>query len=231
MSTLQTNPLALRSQPPAAREDAGVALILALIFLVAIGLTVVALVSMAGTAMVNTANLKSQASLEYAADGAADAAVQWVRFGGEVPNDNCGEGTSQTPQTLCLYLFNDTADSTPGGDPTTPALCLPNGEQSVMVAPTGPSIAVYCLNDTETDTAAPNYSRAVEFYACIAAGCTASNVVSDAILVADVTFNDYCGASAPAPTTTTTTTTCPAGELMHGQYMSIGSWVVQLANS
>ena len=53
---------------------------MALVFVFAISLMLVALVSLAGNDLLNTSNLKSLRSLEYAADGAVDAAVQAVRY-------------------------------------------------------------------------------------------------------------------------------------------------------
>lgn len=62
------------------RDEDGVALILALIFVVVIGAVSAALLSLSGGSLLNTYNLRTQRSLEYAADGAVTAAVQAVRF-------------------------------------------------------------------------------------------------------------------------------------------------------
>ena len=254
-----------RQGPRQETRESGAALILALVFLVAISLTVVALVSMAGTAMLTTANLTSQSSLEYAADGATDAAVQWVRYGSEAANDNCGEGTS-----FCLYLFNDTPGSTPGGcvsgpgetttttagggtpaaDCDAPEPCLPNGAEApaMTVVPSGPSIAVYCANAGTSSSVSA--WRQVDFYACLAGGCTitvggqtyscsaasgcaAGGTGPSDILEAQVQFDDYCAGQTATTVVATTTTpsTCSApGQLSRGSAMAILSWVVQIAN-
>ena len=69
------------ARAPARRDEAGTSLVMALVFLVAIGMSVGALVSLTGNNLLNTSNLKSQRSLEYAAQGAAEVAVQNVRYG------------------------------------------------------------------------------------------------------------------------------------------------------
>jgi hypothetical protein len=53
---------------------------LALIFVVAIGLLLYSIVGLAGTNLLNTANLQNERALEYAADGAVDGAIQTIRY-------------------------------------------------------------------------------------------------------------------------------------------------------
>lgn len=62
------------------RDDSGAALIIALIFLIVGALAVAGLVTFAGTALMDTAQLKSTRALQYAADGATDIAIQAVRY-------------------------------------------------------------------------------------------------------------------------------------------------------
>jgi Tfp pilus assembly protein PilX len=62
------------------RDEAGQALILALAFLLIIGLGVGAMVSFAASSMLSTGQLRTQRSTVYAADGAVDAAIQAGRY-------------------------------------------------------------------------------------------------------------------------------------------------------
>jgi hypothetical protein len=62
------------------RHDEGAALVLALVFLVAVGLVLLAIVTFAGGSFRNTINLNSQRGVEYAADGATTAAAQATRY-------------------------------------------------------------------------------------------------------------------------------------------------------
>jgi len=62
------------------RDEAGQALILALAFLLIIGLGVGAMVSFAASSMLSTGQLRTQRSTVYAADGAIDAAIQAGRY-------------------------------------------------------------------------------------------------------------------------------------------------------
>ena len=62
-----------------ARDDSGAALILALVFLIVAALTLTALVSFAGTGLLDTAGFTSQRGLQYGANGAVEIAIQNVR--------------------------------------------------------------------------------------------------------------------------------------------------------
>lgn len=65
---------------PTERES-GASLIIALIFVVAIALIILALIDLTGTNLIDTGNLQNQRSLEYSADSAVDGAIQLVRTG------------------------------------------------------------------------------------------------------------------------------------------------------
>jgi len=62
------------------RDDSGAALILALVFLIVAALTLTALVTFAGTGLLDTAGFTSQRSLQYGANGAVEIAIQRVRY-------------------------------------------------------------------------------------------------------------------------------------------------------
>ena len=60
-------------------DDSGAALILALVFLIVAALTLTALVTFAGTGLLDTAGFISQRGLQYGAEGAVEIAIQNVR--------------------------------------------------------------------------------------------------------------------------------------------------------
>jgi hypothetical protein len=207
------------------RDEAGVTLILALVFLVAISMTLLALLDLAHNDLLNTSNLQSEASLEYAADGATNAAVQWVRYGSRV-TDDCGENSP-----YCVYLFDDTIATTPNGSPGVPAPCLPQGVLAMTLQGGGPSMAVYCVNDGEASSAS-SALRGVYFfgctvsscsvvangtsYVCTPSGCAPGSTGYSPVLEAHLQFNDYSASD--------------AGEESYGSQMTILSWVVEPAN-
>ena len=61
------------------RDDSGAALILALVFLIVAALTLTALVSFAGTGLLDTAGFTSERGQQYGANGAVEIAIQRVR--------------------------------------------------------------------------------------------------------------------------------------------------------
>jgi Tfp pilus assembly protein PilX len=60
-------------------NEEGASLIIALIFVVATSLVLIALLDMTSTNLINTANLQNERGLEYAAEGAVNGAIQVVR--------------------------------------------------------------------------------------------------------------------------------------------------------
>ncbi|MGD0255653.1 MAG: hypothetical protein ABSB99_08910 [Acidimicrobiales bacterium] len=92
--------------PPSTRHqhgEDGASLILALVFMVVMSLLLLGLLELTGTALVNTYNLKSQRSLEYAADGAADIAVQNVRYS---DNPYSASSTNCLPGSVSSITLN-----------------------------------------------------------------------------------------------------------------------------
>lgn len=89
-------------------EDAGVALILVLVFLVAIGFLFIVLGGSASTDLANTGNLASQRSVEYAASSASEMAVQTVRYSGQdyhlAGADCLPNGSSVSINSLTMFV-------------------------------------------------------------------------------------------------------------------------------
>jgi hypothetical protein len=173
--------IARRSQ--AGGDEAGVALILALVFILAVASVGVALVSATGSDLLNSSNLKTQRSLEYAADGATSMATQRVRYSG---------ATYATP-----------------GD------CLPNGSS---VSLDGVNVTVDC-SQQQFDPVS-GVTRVVNFYACTAASCTSGN----AVLQAQVTFDDYSVTNSYSCSPGGPTSTC-------GTAMTVNTWILKTANN
>jgi hypothetical protein len=143
-------------------DESGVTLILALIFVLAIGLVLVALVYATGGALLNSSNLKNQRAVEYAADGATTMAAQTVRYSG---NPYCSitgtcPGLTGTTQT-CL--------------PPTVGFVTLNGIQ----------MKVYCSGQLWNSIS--GVTRVVNFFACQSGTCSSTN----SVLQAQITFDDY----------------------------------------
>jgi hypothetical protein len=167
-----------------AHDERGAILVLALVFVLAIGLTVVSLANLATNDTVNSTNLANQRSLEYAADGATSMAVQNVRYSGN-------------PYT------------------SSPASCLPNGS-SVNFG--GTSMWVSCTRQQFNPVS--GVTRVINFYACRTATCSSSN----AVLQAQVTFDDYSVSNVYACTPGGSIATC-------GTAMTINRWILETANN
>ena len=154
---------------------------MALVFVLLISILIVALLTVGGNSFLVTAHLRTQRSLEYAADGATDAAVQAVR-----------------------YSYNPYA---------TTADCLPQSVASMTIS--GVAITVDCSG---TGPALSAQTRVVTFWACQQTTCTSSN----AIVTAQVTFDDYSATGAYS-CSSASVTTCGTG-------MTIDSWTVDATN-
>jgi hypothetical protein len=185
-------------------DEDGAILLLALVFALVIALVLVALINLAGNDLHNTSNLKTQRNLEYAADGATTAAIQSVRNSYLAYN-----GTLGAIGALCTPL---------GG--------APPGTPEVMTQVNGDSMIVDCTNQAYNPPGpSPSaQTRVVNFYACASSNtganaCTTAN----ALIQAQVTFDDYAPSGGYDCTGLGHTTTCGSAE-------SIDSWVVETAN-
>lgn len=190
----------LTTRRSSSENESGAALLLALIFVIVMSVTLLAIVNFAGDALINTANLKGQRSLEYAADAATDAAIQAVRYS--------------------YYAFDGTTN--PSGD------CVPDGtvlilpDTATMPAVNGETMTVNCSgvinHDPVTHQPAQN-TRTVTFTTCEQATCTPRS----AIVVATVIFQDYSAAGIYKCTSAPDSATCGTGDI-------IQSWIEQTAN-
>jgi hypothetical protein len=182
--------------------EAGTALILAIVFLMAMGILVVVLGNLATEASTTTINAHNQTTLETNAESAATAAIQQVRRG---------------------YLYPVTLGGTIYGTPSNPGLaqaCEPPG--ALNGAPS--SLTVFCKGYQFGAT------RTVDFYVCgpstvAAAQCTAPMSTNE-VLFASVTFVDVPSGDSPlsASCGPTSGATC-------GVTMVINQWDVRTADN
>ena len=198
-------------------EDAGAALILALVFLLAIGLLTMAIASFAVEADTNTSNVRAVGTVNLNAESVAMATIQAVRRTWVYPGE--------TAATTQYY--------SPGASGTTAVNCTPTQINSPFF--------VSCIGYSQPGTPA---TRVVDFYVCAtaninpatnAASCSGNNQFI--ALFAEVTFDDVppnqqpsaaaCSAQYPGlypPGTSQGPDTC-------GITMAIDRWDVRLADS
>jgi hypothetical protein len=190
---------------PWSRDEDGAVLLLALVFIVVIAVVLSSLLTLTGNDLLNSSNLRTQRSVEYAADGAADAAVQAVRY-----SETAYMGTPQA----CL------PNTPPAGSP--PSITIgeaPNPEVLITVdCGNGARNRRSCLSRTVL----PCVTRSVIVYACQGTG-TCTSTSPHLQLQATVAFDDY-SATNVLLCSRTSTATCGTG-------MAIESWVVRGSNS
>ena len=83
------------------RGEEGTSLIIALLFVVATGLIIVALVNFTGTNLTTTAQLQNERALEYSAGSVMDGAIQMVRF--DSASSTLSACTSATTQAGVVF--------------------------------------------------------------------------------------------------------------------------------
>jgi hypothetical protein len=198
------------------RQEQGSALILALAFMVAIGLVILSLATFASSAMLNTSNSHAQRTALNDAEAATVTAMQYLRTnfvsismynGGQLPN-------GQTTQT-CL----------PGAAGGESASVLPSSDP--RRAGQGNSVYLACVANYNVGSPA---TRVVDFYACqpgtsanYYSVCTAPGS-SKVILHAQVTYDDYPASGPIDCGPNSGQTTCGTG-------MTVNAWDVATADS
>lgn len=147
------------------RSDKGAVLILALVYIVVIGLTVAALTSWASNDLNNTTKFQETSSEHYALSSAMDTAIESERYAPVPTNPTSGQYTG-----------------TPLGECWQPA----TGTMSEITV-NGYSIAVWC---TTQITLASATTRTLSAYACLS---SVSSTVCEASpsLSAVVSYDDY----------------------------------------
>jgi hypothetical protein len=194
-----TQPLNQRSP-----GESGAALIMALIFLLALGLVISAVATLATGSFTTSINLGQERAVEANAESAATMAIDYVRFKYSGAWDNLGNSVS--PPVV------------PSGG-TTPLNCMP-----ADAAYEG--IVTYCAMGTPAPTSGA--SRVVEFFACpsnVGAGTT-SNPCSGEFLFTVVTFDDL------PPNSAGTSNLCDSTHAITcGLGMTVDTWDVIRADN
>jgi Tfp pilus assembly protein PilX len=185
------------------RTDQGAALILAIVFLLAMSILVVVLGNLATEASTTTVNVRDQTTVEADAESAGTFAIQQVR----------------RSYSLAPY-------GSPPGQFASPTNCLPATALSgpLTQTPYQTSLTVFCAGSQLGST------RTVNFYVCgpssaSASQCTQPNSKNE-LLYASVTYVDAPSGDLPlsASCGSTSSATC-------GVTMTINEWDVRTADN
>jgi len=147
-------------------SERGAILILALSFIIVVSVIVAALSTWAINSLNNTTNFNTARSLDYAASGATEIAIQSIRYTPLV-------GSVQNPSGTIV--------------PLGPSWCWGSGPTSTAPAINGITITVWC---STVENLASSSTRLVTFYAC-RSSTTESVCINRPVLQAEVSFNDY----------------------------------------
>jgi hypothetical protein len=183
-------------------ED-GAILILALVFILIVTVSVFGLITFGGVGIKNAVNLKGERSLEYAAAGATEAAIQAVRY---------SDLSFSYPPVDCL----------PDG-----AVLSTTPPDTVTMTINNLTMVVDCATTVWPSSYQPRpQDRIVALYACLQSSLVGSTPCGsgNAIISATVDFQDVSSGGIYDCSSATGTATCGTG-------VAILSWVVQNADS
>src|SRR5580658_1444042 len=115
---LRTRPTTDSFESPAPDDEAGAVLILAMIFLVAVSLIVVGLLTFVGNSLTATADFTTERSIEAAATSAVNLAIQESRitFASQMENAFGGSTTASTSQPSACWFNSNTPQQPPSFD-------------------------------------------------------------------------------------------------------------------
>jgi hypothetical protein len=156
---------AIRSRRWGRRDDSGASLILAMVYIVTVGLIVGTLATWASNDLNNTVVFRGQASLDAAATGMTKLAIQYVRYNPLITNTQ--QVGVASPPVACW-----------GGTDVTQIQPIDNDQ-----------VAVWCSTVWQPELAT---TRVVTFYACaISESKVACSSPGGAVLTTTVTYDDY----------------------------------------
>jgi hypothetical protein len=154
------------------RDESGAVLILALVFLVAVSMLVLAIASWVGNDLAASVSFTNSRSADFAATSATQLAIQSIR---KDPLVGAGETLNADPPTFCWAP----------------------GPTSVLSGVNGESIAVFCSTAISASTP---YIRVVTFSACVnTATLTGATCAAHPLLRTVVTFIDTPVTGSPPP--------------------------------
>lgn len=137
------------------RDESGAVLVMALVFVVAMGLIIGVLTNLAGTNLTDTVQLQGQRGTEYAASGTTEAEIQALRYLGGAAGGNNGSSSPQVCQPF-------PAPPTGSGSTTSSGLTISEDATQYVVAaacqafPATTIVSVNVQNLSSTITAAAN---------------------------------------------------------------------------
>jgi hypothetical protein len=182
------------------RSESGASLVLALIFIVAISAIVGTMADWAVSDLGNTTHFDNASSLDYAATGATQVAIQSIRYAPLYAQT--AEVTSQYPTTDPSSVAAQSEPGycwTPTGGATTSSLTID-----------GDSVTVWCWTVQQlSHSTSPGGTRVVTFYTCLSS-VSVGSCVTNPLLKAVVDFNDYPQGDS-TPLSNTCTSTCGQG--------------------
>jgi Tfp pilus assembly protein PilX len=211
------------SQRP--HDERGSALILALAFVFAVGLLILALASLTSNSMLSTSNARAQRTSLNDAETATMTAMQYLRsnygaaaYDGGITPQSCLPASDISPPPPAPPSVQTSGNvALPSSDPRVP------GQSS--------TVSLWCVGNYNPTSSA---TRVVDFYACRVnttfAACTAASSTS-LILHAQVSYNDFpssgvasCGPTSTSTPSTSTPPTC-------GTAMNVNSWDIATTDS
>lgn len=179
------------------KGDEGAILILALVFIVAISLVVLALANFSANSLKNTTNFARARAMDYSASGVMQAAME-----SESSTPIPATLPTQNVQTTTSYCWTPTTSVSIGGVPTNVSALTIDNQQMV----------VWCSVDENLQSV---NTRVVTFYTCPTSQ-TATQCVAAPFLEAVVSYDDYPPGGA-SMMTAQCTTTC-------GQGLTVDAW-------
>lgn len=184
------------------RPEDGAILILALVFILIVSLSTLGLITFGGVGLKDATSLQGQRSLEYAADGATEAAVQAVRYSS-------------------LAFSYPPVDCLPDGA----ILTMPD---SVTMTINGDLMVVDCAATVlPSNLPARPLDRVIAFYACplnALIGTPPTCFSGNAVVAATIDFQDVSPSGVHQCSSASGSATCGTG-------VATISWVVQNADN
>jgi hypothetical protein len=204
-------------------DERGSALILALAFVFAVGLLILALASLTSNSMLGTSNARAQRTSLNDAETAIMTAMQYLRsnYAGAVYDSGI------TPQS-CLPSSAISPSPGPVGAPGSGNVAVKSSDP--RVAGQSSTVSLWCVGNYNPTSSA---TRVVDFYACSSnMGFTDCAVNSkNVILHARVSYNDFPASGVPSCGPTSTSTPSTSTPPTCGTAMTVNSWDIVSTDS
>ncbi len=197
------------------RDERGSALILALVFVFAVGLLILALASLTSNSMLSTSNARAQRTSLNDAETATMTAMQYLRT-------NYAGAALPTVATRPQSCLPSGAISPPGSG----NVALKSSDPRVSGQST---VSLWCVGNYNPTSSA---TRVVDFYACRSnTSFTACTNSTNLILRAQVSYNDFPSSGVPSCGPTSTSTPSTSTPPTCGTAMTVNSWDIASTDS